>query len=100
VPLHPHQLFLASAHEDQSIRLWHFSQNLATPSSREPYQTLRGHQNRVFAITFSPDGNTLASGSLDRSIKLWNLEKHQCRITLMGHKSWIWDIVFHPDGDG
>ncbi|WP_404790220.1 NB-ARC domain-containing protein [Altericista sp. CCNU0014] len=65
--------------------------------SLEPFQTLRGHQNRILAIAFSPDGHTLASGSLDRTIKLWNPETYQCRLTLQGHQSWIWDVAFHPN---
>jgi WD40 repeat protein len=99
ITLHPNCSLLASAHEDQTVRLWQVPLTPITtdPLTLEPFQTLRGHQNRILALAFSPDGHTLASGSLDRTIKLWNPETHQCRLTLQGHTSWIWDIAFHPN---
>ena len=99
IALHPCQSLLASAHEDQTIRLWQTLTHVSNSDHEalEPYQTLRGHQNRILAIAFSPNGQTLASGSLDRTIKLWNPETTQCRVTLQGHTSWIWDIAFHPN---
>jgi WD40 repeat protein len=36
--------------------------------------TFRGHTGRVFAVVASPDGKTLASGSYDGTIKLWDLD--------------------------
>jgi WD40 repeat protein len=35
-------------------------------------QTIRGHSDRILALTFSPDGLTLVSSSQDCQIKLWN----------------------------
>ena len=34
--------------------------------------TLGGHTNRVFAVAWSPDGRFICSGSLDRTIKVWD----------------------------
>ena len=38
------------------------------------YNRLEGHNSTVISVSFSPDGKTLASGSGDNTIKLWNLE--------------------------
>ena len=37
--------------------------------------TLSGHTDYVFTVAFSPDGKTLASGSKDNTIKLWEIEE-------------------------
>ncbi len=36
-------------------------------------QPLTGHTNWAGAVAFSPDGHTLASGSDDRTMRLWNV---------------------------
>jgi WD40 repeat protein len=49
-------------------------------------------------ITFSPDGKTLAIGSGDRTIKLWDVDNGKERAILKGNKSSAESICFSPDG--
>jgi WD40 repeat protein len=60
--------------------------------------TLKGHDSRVNSVSFSPDGKTLASGSDDKTIKLWNLATGNQITTLKGHDSWVNSVSFSPDG--
>ncbi len=51
---------------------------LAVPVAAQPQlrRTLaEGHANLITSLVFSPDGKTIASASLDETIKLWNLSK-------------------------
>jgi WD40 repeat protein len=95
------QNLLASAHEDQTIKLWDV--NLNAPQQLkvglQPFRILHGHSNRVFSVAFSPNGQFLASGSADRTIKLWNPHTGKCLNTLHGHGSWVWAIAFSPDSN-
>jgi WD40 repeat protein len=51
-------------------------------------------------VSFSPDGKTLATGSEDKTIKLWNLEKEKENDirTLRGHTDIVLSVSFSPDG--
>lgn len=50
------------------------------------------------SVTFSPDGQILASGGSDGDIYLWNVETGEHKRTLTGYNSAIWRLTFSPDG--
>ena len=59
---------------------------------------LKGHTSGVLSVVFSPDGRTLASGSVDDTIRLWNANTDRHIRTLKGHAGWVYSVVFSPDG--
>ncbi|KAJ5661456.1 uncharacterized protein N7477_009072 [Penicillium maclennaniae] len=61
-------------------------------------QTLEGHSDTVNSVAFSPDGLTLASGSDDYTIKLWDTATGTQRQTLEGHLGWVSSVASSPDG--
>jgi WD40 repeat protein/energy-coupling factor transporter ATP-binding protein EcfA2 len=56
-----------------------------------------GHQNPVQSVTFSPDGQLIASSSQDNTVKLWSLNGNVIN-TLYGHTNVVTQVTFSPDG--
>jgi WD40 repeat protein len=51
------------------------------------------------SVAFSPDGETLTSGSIDHTIRLWDVNAGQSRKTLTGHANGVSSVAFSPDGE-
>jgi WD40 repeat protein len=59
---------------------------------------LEGHSGWVNVVAFSPDSKTLASGSSDETIKLWDARSDAVLQTLESHSGWVNAVAFSPDG--
>ena len=79
---------------EANIKLW----NVASGSL---IATLPGHTGGptgVHSMAFSPSGDTLASGSGDKTIKLWDVSRRTLIATLTGHTSHVFSVAYSPDG--
>ncbi len=60
---------------------------------------LHGHTDGVYAVAFSPDGQTLASASSDHTIRLWDVASRQLTgAPLTRHNAAVMSVAFSPDG--
>jgi WD40 repeat protein len=59
--------------------------------------TLTGHSDRVGRIAWSPDGRLLATPSLDRTVRLWDVSSGSSR-ALTGHTDAVISVAWSPDG--
>jgi WD40 repeat protein len=75
---------------EQEICIWQLS-------SGKLLFNLCGHTDWVVALKFSPDGDILASGSHDGTIRLWDARTGQCLKTLRGHSGRVLSVAFSPD---
>ncbi|BCR98241.1 uncharacterized protein AKAW2_31560S [Aspergillus luchuensis] len=61
-------------------------------------QTLEGHSNWVYSVAFSNNGQLLASGSRDKTIKLWDAATGALEHTLEGHSDPVYSVAFSNNG--
>ena len=89
---------LVSASEDNTIYLWLPGLDLTFASKKvKPTARLLGHQKAVLHVTFSPNGQTIASSSLDNSVKLWSAIDGSFLTTLRGHVGPVYMTCFSAD---
>eukprot|EP01041_Mallomonas_annulata_P000959 gene959-1860_t len=108
----------ASAGNDHTIIIW-------KPAHTQPFLTLRGHEHVVESVCFgrrqvgsvavsaaaagasvdtilsigdAVETVYLASGSRDRSVRLWDVMQAQCLMVFTAHENWVRSVIFHPNG--
>jgi WD40 repeat protein len=65
--------------------------------TRSPYTSdyeLKGHRANIMSIGFSEDGKTMASASIDSTVRLWDTATWKCVRTLVGHRHQVFALAF------
>jgi WD40 repeat protein len=78
------------------IMVWDLRSDEPTP------RQLSGHADSVQALTFSPGGDYLASGSDDSTARLWDIARGRHLLSLEGHSGWLTEVLllgYDPDLD-
>ncbi len=93
---------LASASTDGTVKLWKLDASstlidTSVPQKAQLLRTLKGHTQAVPRVSFSPDGEIIATASMDNTVKLWN-KNGILLTTLTGHTGMVTANSFSPDG--
>mmetsp|Transcript_14587 Transcript_14587/g.57276 ORF Transcript_14587/g.57276 Transcript_14587/m.57276 type:complete len:470 (+) Transcript_14587:15-1424(+) len=82
---------LVSGSDDFTCFIWHPSKD------KKPVSRLTGHQQPINLVSFSPDGNYIASASFDKSLKIWNGSSGKFIATFRGHVSAVYQVCWSSD---
>ncbi|XP_022872287.1 protein HIRA isoform X3 [Olea europaea var. sylvestris] len=103
-----HGRYIASGSDDQVILVHERKPGSGTTEfgSGEPpdienwkvSMTLRGHTADVVDLNWSPDDSILASGSLDNTVHIWDMNNGICTAVLRGHSSLVKGVAWDPIG--
>jgi len=86
----PNRPILALGGYDGTLKLWNFN--------NKELKKLGKHERRVTSVSFSPDGQMIASANdEENTVKLWNIDGKDPK-TLRGHEAWVTSVSFSPDG--
>ncbi|XP_047045880.1 serine/threonine-protein kinase PKH3-like [Lolium rigidum] len=89
--VNPTSSCVLSASDDHTIKLWDWTNEWKCT------QTFEGHDDAVIQVIFDPrNSESFASVSLDRTIKIWNINSGTCNITLDGHQDGLLCVHYHP----
>jgi WD40 repeat protein len=59
---------------------------------------MEGHTGWIQSVSFSPNGNLLASSGADDSVRLWDSHSGECLRLLQGHTNSVASVSFSADG--
>jgi len=95
--------FCVTASIDRTLKRWNLlgpeEWNIATdagPVELEVATSVRGHEKDINIISVAPNDSIVASGSQDKTVKLWNSTDLSLKATLQGHRRGVWDCQFSP----
>lgn len=85
-------LALFTAHEDRLVRRWDAT------GDRKTHLEFKGHTEPVLAMALSPDGKRLATGSADKTVRLWNPESGMPDGVIKAHDGPVHGLAWSADG--
>ncbi|KAF6717501.1 Transducin beta-like protein 3 [Oryzias melastigma] len=93
--------FVVTGSQDCTVKVWDLPPDLSSGDVCQltPRTTEKAHDKDINSVAVSPNDKLLASGSQDRTAKLWSLTG-EGNVSLLGvfrgHRRGIWSVIFSP----
>ncbi|XP_051878001.1 transducin beta-like protein 3 [Pristis pectinata] len=96
--------FIVSGSQDCTLKLWNLTKSLTTRSAEKAAEpevlraglTEKAHDKDINSVVISPNDKLIATGSQDRTAKLWSSADLSLMGVFRGHKRGIWSVHFSP----
>mmetsp|Transcript_32062 Transcript_32062/g.49700 ORF Transcript_32062/g.49700 Transcript_32062/m.49700 type:complete len:489 (-) Transcript_32062:226-1692(-) len=93
--------FCVTGSIDRTLKRWNLRCAQELMKAAEPHELLasagvRAHDKDINIITIAPNDSLVATGSQDKTVKLWNATDLTLRTTIKGHRRGVWDCQFSP----
>lgn len=90
--------FFATVSQDSCLKLWSLSDNVnfKDTCSLNVIHTTLAHQKDINSVTISPNDKLIATGSQDKTAKLWSANDLQLLGVFRGHRRGVWCVRFSP----
>ncbi|KAJ8680434.1 hypothetical protein QAD02_016221 [Eretmocerus hayati] len=91
--------FFVSVSQDSCLKLWELPDELCNTGVQTPLNavhTVAAHQKDINCVTVSPNDKLIATGSQDKTAKLWSAENLKQLGVFSGHRRGVWCVRFSP----
>ncbi|KAJ1919832.1 U3 small nucleolar RNA-associated protein [Mycoemilia scoparia] len=97
--------FLVTGSQDRTVKVWDLSnaaktqenaKMLKSPKKLIARYTTKAHDKDINSLTIAPNDKVFATGSQDKTAKLWSVSDGQFLGTFQGHRRGIWSVTFSP----
>ncbi|MCT7972330.1 nSTAND1 domain-containing NTPase [Laspinema olomoucense] len=99
---------IASVSQDCTVKIWNATNGTllktlvdpkltGDPSKHSDCPVESSHSDRAYSVSFSPDGQLIASGSRDKTVKIWRIDGTLLKV-LEGHTERVNSVAFSPNG--
>ncbi|XP_042294532.1 transducin beta-like protein 3 [Sceloporus undulatus] len=96
------ETFVVTASQDHTIKVWHLPESLPVKKKESELEilvaqvTVKAHDKDINTVAVSPNDKLIATGSQDKTAKLWSCKDCGLLGVFSGHKRGIWCVQFSP----